>query len=439
MGKNLTTRRKALLTMFLTSIICILLCIVALKHFTDKKLAELLVGQPKETIQSLSKHIITSNVIIVTISFIALTLMFMYILSRILKWLRMIQGSIETVKNLNLKERENLGERKDEFALILNDLNEMKFSISSTLNEISTHSNKLNSFSNTLTSTFESTTQKGDTIKISLNEINEASRHQASMNLQGANDMEVLSKDINDILNNTENLNNEIHELNTKTVESINELNKLSSTSDENAELSQIIQNVINSMNKKLNDIKDSITTIGEIASKTNMLALNAAIESARAGEAGRGFSVVADEIRTLAEQTSHFTNIIYTKIDEIDIEASNASTAASKNIIVSSDNLNITNTAVSDIKSLSFSLDNLANLVKDITASASSINVKKDTTLTLLQEITSTSEEISANIDEISSQYDEINKNLSILNDDSKIIEDLSDTLDKEINKFII
>ena len=71
--------------------------------------------------------------------------------------------------------------------------------------------------------------------------------------------------------------------------------------------------------------ISSVLDVIRKISEQTNLLALNAAIEAARAGEAGRGFSVVADEVRTLSANTKQATESIHTMISKLQQQASNA------------------------------------------------------------------------------------------------------------------
>jgi PAS domain S-box-containing protein len=132
-----------------------------------------------------------------------------------------------------------------------------------------------------------------------------------------ANLGEQFSLSINDIAQSVTKVAQDAHDAYHQAKEGINGLEKGIEATHHVAERVQLTGQHMNKLHLEIGKISAITNTISEIAEQTNLLALNAAIEAARAGEHGRGFAVVADEVRTLAEKTAQSTNIINHTVSE--------------------------------------------------------------------------------------------------------------------------
>ena len=207
-------------------------------------------------------------------------------------------------------------------------------------------------------------------------------------------------------------------------------LNTFTDLDDSLNSLQQAFKSVsftVNSLVSKLESVNTITDSISQIASQTNLLSLNAAIEAARAGEAGKGFSVVAGEVRKLAENSKQAVESITNILDDIKsdiISASKAMETGGVAVDNQQKTLQSTKSSFTNIKSsISESVTEIDSCIENLTsASAEKDNVLSimDRVATISQEHSALSEEIAANMDLQTRSLEELDTTISTLNSEA-------------------
>ncbi len=165
---------------------------------------------------------------------------------------------------------------------------------------------------------------------------------------------------------------------------------------------------VVKDLGTKSQEITKVVEVINSISEQTNLLALNAAIEAARAGEAGRGFAVVADEVRKLAEESQKATKQIEAMISDITASTKNAVDSMDKGSKEVSEGSQVVSEALSSLELIGQKVSDVASQVQMISAATQQQLANSEKVQKAVGDVSAVAEESAASSEEVSASVEE-------------------------------
>lgn len=297
-------------------------------------------------------------------------------------------GDGDLTKRIDINTKDELGELASHVNTFIENVQRIIKEVKDATDEVASGNNQLAATMEELSTTFDSQAQQVSDMVLSMDSVKDIA-HTTSTTLD--KNMDILEAAATQTQTGAEQLNGVQHDMMT--------------IKDETISLEEVVVQLAESSNQ----IGEILGVINDIANQTNLLALNAAIEAARAGEAGRGFAVVADEVRKLAERTQHATGEIESIITTLQQKSNLASVEMTKSVDsvqAGVDNIGATN------EGFRSAVESVMNLHKEMQVVASSVSNQYSTILTVVDN----TQVIAAGIEESNSAVSEVNRTVAHL-----------------------
>ncbi|WP_342472481.1 methyl-accepting chemotaxis protein [Metasolibacillus sp. FSL H7-0170] len=395
-----------------------------------------------ETQLETGKQVEQVTIILMAISIISIVIgivSVIIIIRVVIMPLKKLAGAVDQIATGDLTVDDVVVKSKDEVATIATSFNVMKSSLRELISVANQNAAQLSVISRELTTSTAQVSSTSTTVASSIEQITESTQGSSQIAIDTSVAMDETAFGIQNIAESTQTVHNEAQ--NTQAVAS----KGLVTIADAKEQMQDIYSStkltteLISKLIAHSEQIQSISNVITDITDQTNLLALNAAIEAARAGEHGKGFAVVADEVRKLAEQSKSSANLIVNLTSEILHETKNVEGAVAESLQRVEAGVKVIEVAGDSFNQITGAVENMTMRIADASAVTEQISAATEEVSASVSELASNVSGVAGNTEEIAQQIGEQVASIQEINAVSTELEIKAEELAQAIAKFKI